>query len=269
MNNDSTYVRDARGPYFTQVYHYEVDDYFQRIERKRRAHAIAVYVVVARHASHKVSSFPSLSRIMELSGLSRATVVEALKELKRVGLISVTKRTNRRGQATNLYELVSSGDELTVSSSPELEEDTEEKKSVEANASRPKAKSVGLEKYIVDGIYQAMRQANLRLPNEHFKYHLGRAKDVLEKDSPTDREIEELPAAFVRLWQIKGRADAHSALMEMRRQEARARILAENSYEPRHPQSEKPKRALTEQERREQEELERLEREAVKAVYGG
>jgi len=118
---------------------------------------------------------------------------------------------------------------------------------VEANASsgKPQASPVALEKYIVDRIYEAMREAGFRLPNEHFTYQLGRAKDVLQKDKPTDEEIEGLPAAFVGLWTVKGKADVHSALMELRRQRARPEYLSGRTepsyYERRTAAKDKPK----------------------------
>lgn len=113
-------------------------------------------------------------------------------------------------------------------------------KSVGVSNETPSGKPqiVGISKYLVDRFYDAMREEGFRLPNEHFPYHLGRANDILEKDSPTDQEIEDLPQWFVRTWKIKGKADAHSALMEMRRQGAREEVLAERTEkEPPHPHS--------------------------------
>ena len=134
--------------------------------------------------------------------------------------------------------------DIQVSPEPSV---TSSNRPVEANASSGKPQSVetvGLEKYIVDSIYQEMKAAGLRLPNEHFTYHLGRAKDILAKDEPTDSEIEALPDAFVGLWTIKGKADAHSALLELRRQKKRPDLVRVDAgpapWEPKNPHSPKP-----------------------------
>lgn len=119
--------------------------------------------------------------------------------------------------------------------------------SVESNDSRAKPNSqdtvVSMNKYVVDAIYAAMREAGYRMPNEDFKFHLGRAQDMLEKDGPTDEEIEALPAAFVGLYEIRGRADAPSSLVELRRQAARARRIASSGHAPGHSRGPKPGRA--------------------------
>lgn len=124
-------------------------------------------------------------------------------------------------------------------------EDGEERKSQE--------NIVPVEKYVTDRIFERAKAAGYRQPNESYPYHLGRAKDMLAKDQPTDEEIEALPAAFVRLFELKGRADACSALIELRRQRGRERVISESEKpraEPTHPQSdeartakEKPRRA--------------------------
>lgn len=192
-----SYVKDGRGPYFTQVFHYEVDTHFQRIEKKRRAHAIAVYVVVARHAGRDATAFPSLSTIMELTGLARATVVDSLKALKAAGLIKATKRTNRRGQASNLYELVSSagepvssGDELAVSSGDELEEDTVSKKNSrrDADASADVMRDPG--RYFANLLKTVDKEPTDR-ERERCFVHL---KQLVDKQGATREEMEKVVA---------------------------------------------------------------------------
>lgn len=94
-----------------------------------------------------------------------------------------------------------------------------------ANSSPPQ--SVALEKYVVDGIYQAMTKNETPLDSTDYGFHLGRAKQMLDKMQPTDAELDELPTAFVDTWTIKGKADAKTALMEIRRQKARTDVISQ------------------------------------------
>ncbi len=119
---------------------------------------------------------------------------------------------------------------------PVVEEGVEAK----ASSGKPQSEGVAVEKYITDRVYEAMRESTYRLPNEDFGFHLGRARDMLDKDGPTDEEIEALPAAFVRTWEIRGKADAQAALMEMRRQKGREKVLKASQDEQRAPGWETP-----------------------------
>ncbi len=209
--------------------------------------------------------FPSLGRVAHKTGYSVDQVRRLSRELAADGLMELAEKGVGRGN-THRYRLTLEKGSKLPAFKPKSEKVAESQEKVasrpekvapmppepsepsgnhhvEANASSGKPQSVGLEKYIVDEIYQAMKEADFRLPNEHFKYHLGRAKDILEKDSPTNEEIEALPQAFVDLWTIKGKADAHSALMEMRRQKARPDLVKVGGpppWEPVNPHSPKP-----------------------------
>ena len=150
---------------------------------------------------------------------------------------------------------------VAQSASPELpkgkvslkrvSKENKEEENVRANALSGKpqsAKPVSLEKYHTDRIYQAMRESGNRLSNEQYTFHLGRAKDMLAKDNPTDEELEALPDAFKRHWTIKGWADAPAALNEIRRQKARDELINESkdgpaAWEPVNPHGEQGTRA--------------------------
>lgn len=212
---------------------------------------------------HKAEDRISLSQLEELTGLSRESVADGIKRAMKRGTVGRRKvgqgyvyglRVSDNGgapasQDTRPAEDTASQDTRPVASQEFRPTKETGKESVEANASRAKPKTssvVSMEKYVTDRLYEAMRRSGYRLPNSDFGFHLGRAQDMLVKDSPTDEEIEALPEAFVRLWKIKGRADAQSALMELRRQKARAEILSAEvapAYEPINPASDRAREA--------------------------
>lgn len=265
-------VNDARRGHF-YMYDDVIDDYGKELG----AFGVAVYTMLCRRAGKNGSSHPSLRRMAEDLQISERQAKRELKKLKDLDLISIRPRRNEQGrQMSSEYTILdapkakkkpeatqSPGPQPEASEtpvgegsvSPPLKDYPESKDYVEANASRPEAsdredstKVVGLEKYITDRIYVAMREAKLRLPNERFTFHLGRAKDMFAKDEPTDAEMEELPDAFIRHWKIKGWADAPAALNEMRRQKARKEILEESSggpapWEPVNPHGDEGTRA--------------------------
>jgi DNA-binding Lrp family transcriptional regulator len=222
-------VRDGRRGRFWMD-----DDILDHYAKELGVHGLAVYTVLCRRAGKNGQSHPSVRRIAEDLGISERQAKRELKKLKDLKLITIQRRDTQN--KTSVYTILETPPGDSQSPTPVTvshpKEDTVRKEGVEANASSGKPQSVGLEKYIVDQIYRAMREAKLRLPNEHFTYQLGRAQDVIAKDDPTDAEIRALPAAFVRAWKIWGRADAHTALMEMRRQKARAEVLAEDNERP-------------------------------------
>jgi DNA-binding Lrp family transcriptional regulator len=235
------------------------DHVLDRYAKLLGVHGLAVYTVLCRRAGKNSKSHPSVRRIAEDLGISERQAKRELKKLKDLKLIAIEARKDQQGrQAASVYTVLEPADRVPVShaepplqsdsetpggegsdSHPSKEkEDTYNKEGVEANASRATPNVIGLEKHVTDRIYDAMRKADYRLPNEHFTYHLGRAKDILAKDNPTDEELEALPAAFVAHWEIYGKADAHSALMHLRRQKGRAeRLNGQQNGERPHPHS--------------------------------
>jgi hypothetical protein len=209
--------------------------------------------------------WPSQDTLADMTDFTERQVRACLSDLEAQGLIKRQQRRRKDGsrrsdRITLLGPLSAFGpnkqkqdaDDLpeeSAGSQPEESSEQPEESSghepslstnrgVEANASSGKpqtSKPVPMEKYVTDRFYEAMREAKYRLPNSEYPYHLGRAQDMLSKDSPTDEEVEELPAAFVRLWTIKGKADAPAALSELRRQKARTAQLAEGAARPDEP----------------------------------
>ena len=261
-------VSDARRGHF-----YMYDDILDDYGKELGAFGVAVYCMLCRRAGKNGSSYPSLRRMAEDLGMSERQAKRELKKLKTLGLISIKPRRNEQGrQMSSEYTVLDAPKAKKkpgVSESPRpkpedsetpvgegsvshpLKDYPERKDCVEANASSGKPQSVkpvSLEKYHTDRIYQAMREANYRLPNEQFKFHLGRCQDMLAKDNPTDAEMENLPDAFIRHWKIKGWADAPAALMELRRQKARDELINESkdgpaSWEPINPHGEQGTKA--------------------------
>lgn len=241
-------------------------------------HALALYIHLKRTAGQNGKCWKSRQRLVEETNMSAGKVSEARAELEAAELISVHRPKHRRKAIevtiTDIwpknFEHFARRQNMTATSSGYDTRKEPLEESVEANASSGKPQSVGVvsaEKYIVDRIYEAMKEAKLRLPNEHFTYHLGRAQDVLAKDDPTDEEIEALPKAFVDLWTIKGKADAHSALMEYRRQKARPELVNKAApWEPINPHSPRKSKPMSEENRRIAEENARLEAELLSDI---
>ncbi len=238
--------------------------------------------------------WPSQKTLAVMTDFTDRQVRACLSDLEAQGLIKRTRRHRKDGtRRSDMIELLGptkefgppqdadSQPEESSASQPEESsghEPSVEEPYVEANASSemPKtalSQSVGLEKYIVDGLYAAMLENETPLDADEFGFHLGRAKTMLEKMNPTDEEIEALPKAFVDTWTIKGRADAKMALMELRRQKARTSLINESKreaqgpapWEPMNPHSPRPSN-LSEDElekrRREREEMGRKMAEA-------
>jgi DNA-binding Lrp family transcriptional regulator len=72
-------------------------------------HALGVYMVLAKHANNETQqSKPSYQTIANLLGVSRNTVIAAIKTLEKAGLISVEQRTiseDKKVYTTNIYTL--------------------------------------------------------------------------------------------------------------------------------------------------------------------
>jgi hypothetical protein len=203
--------------------------------------------------------FPSLGRIAHKTGYSRDQVRRISKDLKDAGLMELVKDATptqaaeyrlllegggklpplRKRGVANDPPRVGANDPSRVgapvlpepSVEPSVNHHVESKDSSGKPQNKEKVKPIGLEKDVTDRIYKAMRDNDTRLPNEHYTYHLGRAKDMIAKDNPTDAELEELPDAFVRHWTLLGRTDAPNALNELRRQRKRAQLIADSRSE--------------------------------------
>ena len=228
-STDSTSAPAFLPPNYTQTPNEFFDELLPEIDSMAEL-KVTLAIIRQTFGWHKVEDKLSLTQLVELTGMHKETVSIGIQAALKRGYVG--RRKAGRGY---LYGLRVKGRNIRPSNSQEFrptKERVKEKENVEANASSGKPQSVSLEKYVVDEIYAAMKAAKLRLPNSDFTYHLGRAKDMLEKDEPTDGELDHLPASFVRLWKIRGKADAPAALMEMRRQQARVEVLA-NDEPPR------------------------------------
>lgn len=95
-------VRDGRRPGHFWIDNEILDDYGAKLG----AHAMAVYMVLARYSNNGVC-FPATSTIGKDLNMSRPTVIKALQALKDAGLILIEERKMPvRGQTSNLYTLL-------------------------------------------------------------------------------------------------------------------------------------------------------------------
>ena len=81
-----------------------IDDVIEQVPKVRRSDALAVYSVVCRHADSAGAAFPKVSYLMSKTGCSKNIVIEAIKELVKVGLISkIAEFDADRRQLANSY----------------------------------------------------------------------------------------------------------------------------------------------------------------------
>lgn len=90
-------IFDARRGEWFWIDNALVDRRIEEIPERRRADALAVYTVLARHADKNGAAFPSQKYIGEKIGRSHPVVIEALRELAAAGFLSISKRTKRDG----------------------------------------------------------------------------------------------------------------------------------------------------------------------------
>lgn len=97
-------IRDSRR---RQMYRID-DDYLNGYARLCGVNATAVYNSLCRHADTNQESWPSIERIMDQHGLSKPTVIKAIKQLEKWGIVSVVREKNQKTkrQMVNVYVLV-------------------------------------------------------------------------------------------------------------------------------------------------------------------
>jgi len=79
-------------------------------DRRLRAGDKSVYAILCMYADNdRLDCYPSRETIMEEAGVSDNTLRNTIRKLKLLGYIDVDRRTNHRGQATNLYVLLNGG----------------------------------------------------------------------------------------------------------------------------------------------------------------
>lgn len=202
MSDSTAYVADARAPYYARVYHGEIDDGYSRIPDGRRSHAIAVHVMLARHAGKDRSAFPSITRLQKLTGLSRGIVVDSLKWLVRVGLIVKAEGKTEKNQRINIYTLTlppkggvvhevnygSSSGELGVvhevnSKKKQLEEETKKNSRRDADASPG-------ETNWFEFFCKAAKLLDVTITPEDRKHTARHFKDLVRLEEPTDAEMK-------------------------------------------------------------------------------
>jgi len=87
---------------------YFIDDaYLNGYAKYCGVNATAVYNSLCRHANKKQECFPSMEKIAEQHGISRRSVLRAVKELQKRNIISVEKVRGIGGKyLNNLYKLL-------------------------------------------------------------------------------------------------------------------------------------------------------------------
>lgn len=105
MTQDKRSVLDRRGMPFVWLTKAVMMDESLKASDK------SVYAVLCMYADNNTSDcWPSRDSIMKKAGISDHSLRKSIRILKDAGYIEVRKRTNSRGQASNLYILLDVSD---------------------------------------------------------------------------------------------------------------------------------------------------------------
>ncbi len=98
---------DARNRRFFWLDNEVVDEFIETVPKKRRADALAVYSVLARHADREGVAWPGLGYIGSKVGRSRPTVISSIDELVDAKLVERIPRSDGQGRKlSNSYRLL-------------------------------------------------------------------------------------------------------------------------------------------------------------------
>lgn len=250
----------------------------------------AVLLELADHANDDGICWPSRARLMYNTGLSESAVKQQVRELREDGVVSVeSNREGGRGRVpiykihplkgpqkipfnewcelhqkgSNPAErgqpvsergqiLPKRGHQLTPEPSVNSQEPS---MSTDGASSRKRGekKTPLTTQYVMDSIYDALKAGSFRLSKDEYAYNLGRVKNMLENDSPTEEELAALPGACVEYFEWYGKLDVALALRRHRQQEKRrkreasggGRKVAEKTVESPDPISVEEVEAMT------------------------
>jgi biotin operon repressor len=95
-------LRDFRADPYLRIHNFVIDRYLAKVG----VYGLAVYAVLARYANNRTQqAFPAQQTVADLIGCSKTAVKEALRELRKQGLISV-KQVGKPGKFRNIYTLL-------------------------------------------------------------------------------------------------------------------------------------------------------------------
>lgn len=173
-----------------------------------------------------------------LADLEEAKFIERVERRRKDGsrtsdLIKLTGFTNRPNRRV-VSQQPAKNDTATGQFGRAINVSKEETYYEELSSSSENARNgsaIPLEKYITDALYDALNGRGVRWARDEYAFHLGRVKDMLRKDSPTDAEIEALPGQLLRTLAFKADADAVHALRDLRRADLRDEAENERKVE--------------------------------------
>lgn len=257
-----------------------------------------VLLEFADHANDDGICWPSRARIMYNTGLSESAVKQAIKELKAAEVIVVVDHgKGGRGNCPvvevhpekgpqkppfkewwekNLKGSKGSSDDRERGQSVTPEPSVKNRKgklrnslrssraeSEDSGTGEEEGKVVPLTQYHMGRIYDHLKEHGIRLDGEEFAHNMGRVKNVLANDSPTDQELEDLPQASLEYFRWFGNLDAAKALRRYRQQGLRQegekaqrdKKAKENGPGEQNPSYRKDRKPMTEEMQRIQAEI--------------
>jgi len=111
-------IRDQRSRHMFRVDDHYIDGGYSEL---CGSVASCVYMSLCRHSDSNQESFPSIERIMKQHGVSKSSVLRAIKTLEKWGIITVLRRKNEKTkrQMVNVYVLIDRSQWVQVRVSPE------------------------------------------------------------------------------------------------------------------------------------------------------
>lgn len=241
-----------------------------------------ILMVLCDHANEDGICWPSQGYVEWATDYSRETIKASYRRLRAAGALETVRQSGGRGQVPILRVnpfalpakpprergepdnplLAQKGGSSSQEGGKQLPPRTVREPSKEPTFGAENSKEESAkpkptrQQRVMDAIYDALKAERLRLSRDEYSHNLGRVKEMLEKDEPTDAELEALPEACAEYFDWYGNLDVVFALRRHRQQARRGLRESESAEkwrqpEVRHPQDRRgPDPELLEMQRR-------------------
>ncbi len=199
-----------------------------------------VLLAYADHADDEGNNvFPSLPRVAHKTGYSKDQVRRISRDLRTDGLMELVQQAHGRGHPARYRLTLEKGIKLQpFNKAPEPPERvasddikggtdatlTINRETPDATLSAAAAPDAPAKddnrtgnQHLTDDLYRRMQDAHkVRLTKEQYAFHLGRFKEMLDKDEPSDEELDLVIAHMVNKLPANPKLDGVKALQDVR-----------------------------------------------------